>query len=234
MPDEFFIDQYRRKAALEDPLGQAGRGKEFQPVEFLHVVREIIGLLDLRREHDVLDVGCANGLLDIVLSACCHSVLAIEPVRELVALARKNLADCPNVRVEGGHGAAIPAGDNSFDRVLMLEVLQLVPPEEARNIFRELRRVTRAGGRILIGAVPDARRREEFLGPYLDGVRKAPHLSDEQKEEIVERNSRAYWYDAADLTAWWRDLGGRAERNPLMHGNPGADYRFNLVVSVQG
>lgn len=232
MPDAFFIEHYRRKAALRDPLEQAGRGREFHAVGFLHVVRDTIEALDLRPEHDVLDAGCANGLVDIVLSVCSRSVLAIDPVHELVALARKNLADCPNVRVDVGHGAAVAAGDNQFDRVLMLEVLQLVSAEEARDIFRELQRVTRPGGRILIGAVPDARRREAFLTPYLDGVRTATHLSEDEKADIAAKNRRASWFDPDDLVAWWKDLGSEATPRRPSPSYPNADHRFHLIVSV--
>ena len=82
MPQKFWIDEYRKKAALPDPVAQTGRGSQFQAVEFLHVVKNVIKLLDLRREHDFLNVGCANGLLDIVLSASCRSILAVEPVKE--------------------------------------------------------------------------------------------------------------------------------------------------------
>ena len=233
MPDQFFIDQYRKKAALADPLGQAGRGREFHTLGFLHVVREAIALLDLRHEHDVLDVGCANGLLDIALSACCRSVLAVEPVDELAALARKNLADCPNVRVEAGHGAAIPASDGSFERALVLEVIQLVTPDEVRKVFRELRRVMRPGGRILIGAIPDARHREEFLGSYLEGVRNAAHLSQDQKADIIAKNEKASWYDPAALIDCWNELGCRAKVQHPSSSFPNGNHRFHLIVSAE-
>ena len=232
MPEAFFIEQYRRKAALEDPLEQAGRGKEFHAVGFLHVLKDTLELLDLRPEHEVLDVGCANGLVDLVLSVCCRHVLAVDPVHELVALARKNLAECLNVRVEVGHGAAVAAGDSQFDRVLMLEVLQLVTAKEARDIFRELQRVTRPGGRIVIGAIPDAHRRDEVLGPYLEGVRRAPHLSAEQKVDIVSRNQRASWYDPAEVVGWWKDLGSEAVPRRPAPSYPNANDRFHLIVSV--
>lgn len=234
MPQQFWIEEYRKKAALPNPVAQSGRGNQFEAVEFLYVVKEVVELLDLRPAHNLLDVGCANGLLDIVLSACCHDVLALEPVKELAELARKNLAHCRNVRIEAGHGADIPSPDGSFDRILMLEVVQLVSPDEIRKVFHELRRVARPGARILLGSVPDARCKDAFLGPYLEGVRTASHLSEGQKSEILARNASAHWYDAADLAAWWRDLGGKAERHPLPAGDPDAGHRFNLVVSLQG
>jgi protein-L-isoaspartate O-methyltransferase len=232
MPDAFFLGEYRRKAALMDPLEQAGRGKEFQGAGFEQVVKETLALLAPDADHDVLDVGCANGLLDRVLSRHCRRLFAIDPVEELVALARKNLAPYANVRVDVGHGAAVASEDDHFDRVLMLEVLQLVVAAEARAIFAELRRVTRPGGRILIGAVPDARRREEILGPYLEGVRDAAHLSTGQKADILARNERASWFDPTELVTWWDDLGCEAVPHAPSPSYPNADHRFHLIVSV--
>jgi 2-polyprenyl-3-methyl-5-hydroxy-6-metoxy-1,4-benzoquinol methylase len=67
MPDQFFIEEYRQKADLPNPIAQSGRGRQFEPTTFLYVVREVIQQLDLRPEDELLDVGCANGMLDIVL-----------------------------------------------------------------------------------------------------------------------------------------------------------------------
>jgi protein-L-isoaspartate O-methyltransferase len=232
MPDAFFLDQYRRKAASADPLEQAGRGTEFQGAGFVHVVKETLQLLELRPEHAVLDVGCANGLLDVELSGSCRELLALEPVPELAALARTTLAACPSARVEVGHGAAVPAPDRSFDRVLMLEVLQLVAPDEVPAIFQELRRVTRAGGRVVVSAIPDAARREAVLGPYLAGVRAASHLTADQKAAIVARNERASWYDPGTLVRWWKVLGDDAAVRRPAPDYPNAADRFHLVVTV--
>jgi cyclopropane fatty-acyl-phospholipid synthase-like methyltransferase len=232
MPDAFWIEEYRRKANAADPIAQSGRGSTFQTVEFLHVMRQALELLRPEPESDVLDVGCGNGLIDVVLSGCCRSLLALEPVPELAKHAGANLAGCSNVRVEVGHGGAVPAPDAAFDRALLVGVLQLIEPGDARAVFAELRRVSRPGARIVLASVPDARVRDRFLGPYLDGVRRATHLSEDQKAAVLERNRRAHWYDAAELAAWWERLGGVARRRELAAGDPDRDHRFHLVVSL--
>jgi 2-polyprenyl-3-methyl-5-hydroxy-6-metoxy-1,4-benzoquinol methylase len=233
MAQSFWIEEYRKKAALKDPIAQSGRGSQFQAVEFLYVVKQALELLELRPEHDLLDVGCANGLMDIVLSASCRSILGIEPVSELAALAHKNLDGCLNIEVKNGSLDAIPADDNSFDRVLAFDVLQLVPYDEVRKSFIELRRVTRGTGRILVGTVPDARRRTAYLEPYLEGVRNAAHLSEDQKTIIITRNLNASWYDPAELTEWWNALGGECRVHALHPTDPNSEHRFHLVVSLE-
>ena len=233
-PDKFFLERYRWKAAESDPIAQAGRGREFQPVEFLHAVRESIALLQPQPAHDTLDIGCANGMIDIILSALCRSLLGVEPVSELVDLARQNLEECINTEIKQGHAADIPAEDNSFDRVLMMEALQLAPKDETSAIFGEIYRVSRPGSRIVIGSIPDLRHRERFLTPYLDSVRSATHLTDEAKAEIVEANQRGSWYDPGDLIRRWHALGCHAEARPPAPSHPNADHRFHLVITVDG
>jgi ubiquinone/menaquinone biosynthesis C-methylase UbiE len=151
----------------------------------------------------------------------------------LVALAKQNLAGCSNVQVKQGHGALIPAADNTFSRVLLLEVIQLIPPEEIPAVFRELQRVSRHSARILIGSIPNVRHREAFLEPYLAGLRQATHLDAAKKAAIIARNQRAYWYDTDELTKWWRALGGQVLVQPLSPQHPNANHRFHLIVSVE-
>ena len=226
------MNDFAGRASLPDALAQCARGAGWNTATFLYQTRDVLARLAPDRTQDLLDVGCANGLIDIVLSACCRSLLAVEPVAELAALARGNLAPFENVRVELGHAASVPAPDRSFDRVLMMEVVQYLAPSELPACFAELRRVTRVGGRIALISVPDGRKREEFLGPYLRSVREATHLSDDQKQGILARNESAAWYPPEHLTALWRALGCTATVHTLPPYHPQHDHRIDLLVTV--
>lgn len=230
MPDQYFIEQYRHKATLEDPVAQTGRGQKFDALSFLHMVHETLGLLELQPQHNLLNVGCANGLIDILLSACCKRLLAIDPIEEMVTLARQNLRGYENVQVALGHAASIPAEARLFDRVLMLEVIQLINEDELSNVFEELHRVTHPSGKLLIGAVPDVRFRDAHLNPYLEGVRNAQHLSQAQKDDIIQRNERSNWFHPDTLIDTWKTLGRTAKIQPLSDHHPNADFRFYLLV----
>jgi SAM-dependent methyltransferase len=198
----------------------------------LSALREALSMLELDRAHDLLDVGCGNGLLDVVLCGGCRTVTAVEPVPELAALARQNLSACANVQVIEGDARAIPARDASFDRVMLINVVQLIPPSELRGVLRELRRVMRLGARLAVASIPDADRRDAFLRPYLDAVRAAAHLSAEEKAAIIERNERAHWYHADYMIDAFESAGLSVRVASLPADDPDADHRFSLVAHV--
>ncbi len=230
MPEPFFIQEYRNKAEDESQLVQSGRGRKYEVVDVLHAVREALGLLEVEREHDVLNIGCANGLFDIVLSGCCRTLVSVEPVEELAKIATANLSEYANATVKVGHAGSIPCDAESFDRVLLTEVIQLIPASEFRGACAEIVRVMRGGARVAIGSIPNLNYRDAFLKDYLEGVRKAEHLTEEVKEAIIEGNLKASWYDPDELIALWAELGCKATMIPVKSNHPNADHRFHMIV----
>lgn len=232
MPATFWIEEYRRKAQLADAVAQTGRGTHFDCAAFLYVVKQAIELLQLQPEHHLLDVGCANGLLAIPLSALCKKLTAVDPVEDQVARARENLKGCANARVHVAHAADLSLPDNCVDRVLMMGILQLIPPAELPLVFAEMRRVLRPDGRIVLGSIPDARRKEQFLAPYLESVRSAGHLSPDEKEKIILRNLSAYWYAPDQLAGFWRKEKASVTEIPLVSSDPDHNHRYHLVIQL--
>ncbi len=130
--------------------------------------------------------------------------------------------------------ARFPLPRVTSSAVLMFGVLQLVPPAELDGVFRELKRVTKPGGQLLFGSIPDAQKKRAFLDPYLAGVRQATHLTDDQKQQIITRNQNAYWYDYEDLAQKWQALGGQPSQCALSAFDPDVDQRFHMQVIIPG
>ena len=234
MPAPQVIKEYQAKAAQASSLAQAGRGREFEPLELLMDFREALDLLKLERHHHVLDIGCANGLFDLILSACCQKLVALEPVAELASQAKDNLRGITNITILNGHSASLPIEDTSVDRVIMLQVLQLIPSDEHEQVVSEILRVMRPGGRAVFGSVPDLRHRDAFLEEYLTGVREATHLTKEQKKTIIERNLRATWLNPDQWSELWPKKEAETQVLPLSQGHPHASHRFHFVVTKLG
>lgn len=97
-----------------------------------------------------LDIGCGAGSLSVALAARGISVHAIDPVKEMLDLARQNAVEAgvtDRVTLGVGNIYSLDAEDASFDVVIALGVfVYLDRPDVA---LREMARVTRPGGHII-------------------------------------------------------------------------------------
>jgi SAM-dependent methyltransferase len=99
-------------------------------------------------EERALDVGTGAGALALALAPLVREVVGVDPVPELLALARERAAGLANVEFVAGDGRALPFPDFSFDLVGTLRTLHHVHRPEL--VVAELARVTRLGGRVLV------------------------------------------------------------------------------------
>lgn len=96
----------------------------------------------------VLDLGCGVGRLTRALAARAAHVHGLDVSAEMLALARRHLADLPNVSLHQGDGTDLaPIADGSVDGVVSLVVFQHIPdPAVTLGYVREIGRVLRPGG----------------------------------------------------------------------------------------
>lgn len=95
------------------------------------------------------DLGCGTGALSAALAPHVHHVHAVDASPAMLASARTRLAAFPNVQVDDGALEALPLDDGVLDvAVLMLVLHHVSDPVRA---LREVHRVLRPGGRVLIG-----------------------------------------------------------------------------------
>jgi SAM-dependent methyltransferase len=112
-----------------------------------------VGYLDPQTGDRILDCGCGMGFTLRVLAQLSDCRLfGVERNPHTVQRARRELADF-GVRVARADATHLPFADETFDKVLMTEVLEHIPEEQAA--LREIRRVLRPGGRYVL-SVPNA------------------------------------------------------------------------------
>lgn len=107
------------------------------------IIRAELDRLPLPRPADVLDAGCGSGrtLLELVDYG---KVSGIELDPDVAAVARdRGLGDVVQGRLE-----ELPWAENSFDLITCLDVIEHTPDD--RRTLRELRRVCRPGGFLLV------------------------------------------------------------------------------------
>ena len=116
--------------------------------------REILQVSPLRPGETVLDVGCGTGSLLIEAARLLGSgsvLYGVEPSREMLAHAsRKARQHIPETNFVQGSADQIPFPDASFDVVFCTMVLHHLPAAMQIAAIREMSRVVRPGGRLVI------------------------------------------------------------------------------------
>lgn len=107
---------------------------------------EVRGFVEPNGDERALDVGTGAGALAFALAPLVREVVGLDPVPELLELARARAL--PNMEFIEGDGAALPFADASFDLAGTHRTLHHVPQPE--RVVAELARVTRPGGRVLV------------------------------------------------------------------------------------
>jgi len=105
------------------------------------------------RDRELLDVGAGTGRHAIRLAAAGARVTAVDFSDEMLAKARAKPGTEGIRFVSHDVLRPLPFADRSFDRVLSAMVLEHLPVSELASFFRELARVARADGLIVVTAM---------------------------------------------------------------------------------
>jgi ArsR family transcriptional regulator len=106
----------------------------------------LLGLLD--PDWVVGDLGCGSGTLSEALAPFARRVLAVDDSEAMLVEARRRLQRFDNVELRHGALEALPIDDEALDAATLVLVLHHVP--DADGAVREVARVLRPGGRLLI------------------------------------------------------------------------------------
>lgn len=99
---------------------------------------------------DILDVGCGDGLLLNTLAQRGARATGLDgDPRMLRAAARRAEATSSSICLVHGKAEMLPFADASFDRVVAVAMLCLVP--DAGRVISEMARVLRPGGKLVVG-----------------------------------------------------------------------------------
>ena len=102
----------------------------------------------LPKHWTVADLGCGTGNAAELLAPHVHEVIAVDRSEPMLAAARKRLSGLGNVRFVVGDLESLPLADASVDAATCVLVLHHL--EDPVSALREMRRVIRPGGALLV------------------------------------------------------------------------------------
>src|SRR5256885_6330528 len=100
----------------------------------------------------LLDVGGGAGTATELFSEGCSEVTVLEPNRKKLVVGRRRR---PALRFYEGRGESIPFPDDYFDRVVA--VVSLHHADDQAQVLREMRRVLRRSGYVVLAELPHSR-----------------------------------------------------------------------------
>ena len=119
-----------------------------------NTIADIRQKLKIRPDHTILDVGCGSGRLLGGLLAPGQRGVGLDSSANQIRNAARFGVDSRRIRLVVGRADSLPFPDDSFDRVLCYSVFLLFSSGGyARRALRELIRVCRPGGVVLVGDV---------------------------------------------------------------------------------
>jgi protein-L-isoaspartate(D-aspartate) O-methyltransferase len=163
VPRHIFVREHLRGQAYEDfalPI------EEGQTISQPYVVARMTELLDLDREHSVLEIGTGSGYQTLILARLVRRVYSLERVALLArkAIERLRPFGLDNVKIQAFDGTVGWSDVAPFDRILVTAGA----PEVPSPLLDQLR----LGGKLV---VPEGDRREQRLVVYEkteEGVRR--------------------------------------------------------------
>jgi SAM-dependent methyltransferase len=109
----------------------------------------------------VLDLASPK-LLAVVLARAGVEVVSVDQLESEIDAWRKLTAGEPRLTLQVGDGRELPFEDASFDHAYSVSVLEHIPEPGDEQALRELARVTRPGGRVVITLPHAAAHREDW------------------------------------------------------------------------
>ncbi|GAC1569217.1 MAG: metalloregulator ArsR/SmtB family transcription factor [Polyangiales bacterium] len=106
------------------------------------------GFLGLMALGDVLDAGCGDGTVAQLLAPRERTICCVDESEKMVGAARARLSGVDNVRLLRADAHELPLQDETFDHVLLLNVLTCT--QTPARVLVEAARVLRKGGSVVV------------------------------------------------------------------------------------
>ncbi len=162
----------------------AGDWDEMRQEFFSEEVREkAYEMAQLEENTTAADIGAGTGFITEGLLKRGLKVIVVDQSQEMLDQIRKNFKDSDHLEYKIGDAESLPIADNEVDHVFANMLLHHV--EEPKNAIKEMRRILRPGGKLLITDLD--KHDHEFLR--------------------TEQNDRWLGFEREDIRCWFTHAG---------------------------
>lgn len=123
---------------------------DFVEVFVAHIRRKVVECSGLPRGARVLDTACGTGAQSIAFAERGFSVVCVDLSPDMLARAKKKLKKGHDVALLCQDASSIPYADSHFDLATVSFGLHDMPEEIGAAVLKEMRRVTKPDGKIVI------------------------------------------------------------------------------------
>jgi ubiquinone/menaquinone biosynthesis C-methylase UbiE len=248
-------DEVSRTPSLRELCFVAGREPRLWSDRELYqdMIDSIIELCAVDRSSSVLEVGCAAGFLALGVAPRVGTYQGVDLSAGTIRVARR--LGLANAKFSVGDGNSLRFGAGTFDAALCYDVFTNFPDFSfGAPLIREMFRVVRPGGKVLIGSIPDRAVKPEFekrvqqvlrdldqrYGPVGPDPRREPagpltrfwqRIARTNNKQTSEPAILCYYFDRTDFIELARELGASVNVTDIHSKNPYASFRFNVVYN---
>lgn len=199
------------------------------------IAEDILQKLKIERADIVGDVCCGNGLITKIIAENCKEVHGMDFSKILINTAKEK-ESATNIYYHVGNALNIDKlfPEDFFDKVYCYFSLQHINPRDAKGLIEKLSKVTKPEGAILIGDIPDKRRK--WTGWYNTWRKRVGYLKENMCRRISGKegeDSFGWWYHPNKIRKICSELNIRCEILEQDKKLPHAHYRFDILIKKE-
>lgn len=216
---------------------------------FDELIASVRAQMEMAASMSLLEVGCAAGFLARGLSRICAHYTGVDISPAAVRCARRLALPSSEFRV--ADATALPFSDGKFDRAISYDVFtNFSDLDLAVRVTREMLRVVRKGGKVMIGSLADKALEAEHatvvdrvssdldrrFGPnqtpaIRPGLLDRLRLWYERQVLRIEPRIMCYAFRREDFEALGREAGVETRIEDIHPSNPYRGFRFNVIYT---
>jgi len=207
---------------------QVGRGKE---TNLDVIVKDIITKLEITKKDVVLDVCCGNGMITRKIADECESICGVDFSEVLINTAKqKNQTENITYYLSDALNITNIFPDNCFDKSYLYFSFQYFKYDIGKQVIKMLSQVTKHGGKIFIGDIPDKTRRSNYYNTFRKRLRFLKNSVLRILENIDGEDSLGWWWHPNRMKRICRKLDLKCEIIEQNRNLPHYNYRFDALI----